>query len=44
MAEQLITLGQIDASDTLGTSLHNAALCGHKKSLKRVLQKGMTKR
>ena len=43
MAEQLITLGQVDASDTLGTTLHNAALNGNKKAVKRVLEKGRAK-
>lgn len=38
--DQLITIGQIDASDTLGSSLHYAALNGKKKILKKALDKG----
>lgn len=38
--EQMIKLGQIDASDTLGTALHQASLSGSKKALKKVLDKG----
>ncbi|KAL4240092.1 Protein tyrosine kinase [Mactra antiquata] len=39
--DQLITIGQVDASDTLGASLHYAALNGKKKILKKALDKGI---
>lgn len=38
--EQLISLGQIDSSDTLGSALHHSALHGNKKALKKALEKG----
>ena len=40
MAEQLIPIGHVDESDTLGNTLHHAAFGGSKKALKRVLDKG----
>ena len=40
--EQLIVLGQIDASDTLSTALHAAAYSGSKKALKKVLNQGIS--
>ena len=42
MSEQLIPLGSVDETDTLGTSLHHAAVQGNKKTLKKVLDKGIT--
>ena len=41
MTEQLITVGQIDPSDTLGTTLHHSAHHGNKKAVKKVLDKGI---
>lgn len=38
--EQLIKVGQVDSSDTLGTTLHHAAYVGNKRALKKVLEKG----
>jgi hypothetical protein len=39
--EQLISVGQVDSSDRLGTTLHHSALVGNKKTLKKVLQQGI---
>ena len=38
--EQMISLGKVDSSDTLGTTFHNAALGGNKRAAKKVLDKG----
>ena len=40
MAEQIIPIGHVEESDTLGNTLHHAALRGSRKSMKRVLDKG----
>ena len=42
MAEQLISIGNVEESDALGFTLHQAAIQGNKKALKRVLDKGIT--
>jgi len=39
-SHKLITLGNVDVSDTLGSALHLAALKGKLKALKKVLDKG----
>ena len=39
--EQLISVGQVDSSDRLGTTLHHSALTGNKRALKKVLNQGI---
>ncbi|XP_053384760.1 uncharacterized protein LOC128550221 isoform X2 [Mercenaria mercenaria] len=39
--EQLISVGQVDSSDRLGTALHHSAYVGNKRTLKKVLQQGI---
>ena len=40
MSDQLIILGHVDESDSLGHSLHQAATSGNKKAVKKVLDQG----